>query len=374
MLDPDYIANLSEEILEMYALYELSVLTDIARRISKTNYATPTAIFQLQQLNNGTAIYSNAIKEISKLTGKSEAEVTSLFEDATVKNMRLESAIAKDAGIITKPLAENLAILQIMKANILKTNDHLANLTLTTAADAQALFVKSTNLAHLQVTSGAFSADKAINNAIKMASAEGLKVTYASGAVRSIEGAVRNAVITSVNQTAGKITEQSGTDMDAEYYEVSAHAGARDTGIGPANHLSWQGKVYKIKGKTAKYQNFVTVTGYGTGPGLAGYGCRHSFYSYFEGTSKAYSKAVLDSYKNDNVKYNGETISRYEATQKQRGIERNIRKYKTESKMMIAGGQDPSFANAKVRHYQAEARSFIKQTNLRRDYNREKIA
>ncbi|MCQ4735464.1 MAG: phage minor capsid protein [Anaerotruncus colihominis] len=29
--------------------------------------------------------------------------------------------------------------------------------------------------------------------------------------------------------------------------EVSAHGGARNKGTGPANHESWQGKVYRWK-------------------------------------------------------------------------------------------------------------------------------
>jgi len=67
-------------------------------------------------------------------------------------------------------------------------------------------------------------------------------------------------------------------------------------------------------------------------------------------------------------------MSYYEATQKQRYFERNIRHYKTESKMMSAAGQDPTFANSKVRQWQKKNRELVDQTGVKRQYTREKIA
>ncbi len=52
-----------------------------------------------------------------------------------------------------------------------------------------------------------------------------------------------------VNQINQKYREQSMDYLGTDLVEVSAHIGARNTGDGPANHESWQGKVYRWKEK-----------------------------------------------------------------------------------------------------------------------------
>lgn len=73
------------------------------------------------------------------------------------------------------------------------------------------------------------------------------------------------------------------------------------------------------------------------------------------------------------VMYNGNLIDLYSATQKQRYIERQIRKWKREASAMEAAGQDATFSLSKIRDWQQIQRDFIKQTGLRRDYSREHI-
>ena len=70
--------------------------------------------------------------------------------------------------------------------------------------------------------------------------------------------------------------------------------------------------------------------------------------------------------------YNGKEMSLYDATQEQRRIERQIRKWKREASAMEAAGLDNSAAVGKVREWQAAQRDFIDQTGLRRDYFRER--
>lgn len=77
--------------------------------------------------------------------------------------------------------------------------------------------------------------------------------------------------------------------------EVTAHAGARP------EHQLWQGKVYSRSGTSKKYPGLKEATGYGTGPGLGGWNCRHSFFPYFEDISeRAYTDKELEELKTDN--------------------------------------------------------------------------
>ncbi len=71
--------------------------------------------------------------------------------------------------------------------------------------------------------------------------------------------------------------------------------------------------------------------------------------------------------------YNGEKMTEYEATQKQRYIEQRIRKWKREYAAMEAAGLQTDEAAAKISQWQGIQRDFINQTGLRRQYDREQI-
>jgi hypothetical protein len=111
-------------------------------------------------------------------------------------------------------------------------------------------------------------------------------------------------------------------EMDWDIILVSAHIGARtgDGGQNPGNHLWWQGQYYSRTGTDKRFLDFYKMTGYGTGEGLGGWNCRHSFGS---GTGE----------EKDNPYKNIRTADNYKVEQlekRQRGLERRIRKTKRE--------------------------------------------
>jgi hypothetical protein len=150
--------------------------------------------------------------------------------------------------------------------------------------------------------------------------------------------------------------------------QTSAHAGARPS------HAEWQGKIFSRSGTSKKYPPFVESTGYGTGAGLGGWNCRHSFYPFFEGISEnAYDEVDRESLAKKTVTLNEEKTSMYEATQVQRGIERKIRFWKRQAGALEAAGQANVDEMAKVEQWQAQMRKFIKETKLQRQRVREQV-
>ena len=74
------------------------------------------------------------------------------------------------------------------------------------------------------------------------------------------------------------------------------------------------------------------------------------FFPYFEGLSeRAYSREKLREYETAKVNYNGQEMSVYEASQQQRYIERQIRRWKREYMAMDAAGADTTEASVKLR-------------------------
>ncbi len=368
MLTSDQLDVLGDPAAALYDRYQESVINDIARRLGKLDFAKPTAAWQMQRIIESGKVYENALDELSRLTGQSVETLKQIFKDAGVKSMRFDDKIYQAAGFSPTPLNLSPAMTAALEAGMRKTQGVLHNMTLTTAGGAQNAFVDAADLAYLQVSTGAMSYTQAIRDAVTSLADQGLNVVTFGGRQEQLDAAVRRAVLTGVSQTAGQLQMMRADEMGADLVETSAHAGARPS------HQEWQGKVFSRSGTSRKYPDFRKSTGYGTGPGLGGWNCRHSFYPFFEGISEqAYSEAELERMGDKKVTYNGETLSLYDATQEQRYIERGIRHWKRRAGAVEAAGLDGSAETAKVKEWQGKMRDFIKQTGLQRQSERERV-
>lgn len=161
-------------------------------------------------------------------------------------------------------------------------------------------------------------------------------------------------------------------EMDCEFVEVTAHEGARPT------HAVWQGRVYHRGGAVVqdgeRYEDFETATGYGTGPGLCGWCCRHNFYPFYPGVSvRNYTDERLAELDARNIPYGGGLYTRYEITQMQRALERRVRKYKRRYLAETAAGVDASQSAAKLKAARQQLSAFLAQTGERLDGARAEV-
>ena len=180
----------------------------------------------------------------------------------------------------------------------------MRNLTNSAAAAANRQLSDALDLAFLKCTSGAFTPQDAIFEAVRKLGQDGLKcVNYESGRTDQLDVAVRRAVVTGIGKTCCDMQLDLAKEMDCELVEVTAHLGARPS------HAEWQGQIYSLKKGHPKYPYFYDATGYGTGDGLGGWNCRHSFFPYFEGLSVAANAPTFSKEEN---------LEEYTNTQKQR--------------------------------------------------------
>ena len=362
MLNADQLDALTIPITDLYEKYMTSVIEDMARRLSKMGMSEATA-WQMQRMIESGAVHENALRELAKLTGESEAVLKSTFEKAGVTSMRFDDAIYRAAGLEPLPLNLSPAMQSVMVAGFTKTGGIMTNLTMTTALDAQRQFIAAADLAYMQVSTGAMSYSQAIEKAVHGFGNSGLFVNYPSGHRDRLDVAMRRTVLTGVSQTTGQLQITRMEEMGVDLVQTSAHIGARPS------HALWQGLVFSRSGSSNKYPDFVEGTGYGTGGGLGGYNCRHSFYPFFEGISEsAYTAQDLEAIKNETVTYNGKEISIYDATQEQRYIERNIREWKRIDAANKAAGLDEAAlrSSAKVMAWENKMEDFVIKTGLSR--------
>ena len=334
MLTPEQLAHCADDIVELYSQLEEAIVRDVARRIVKTGTMTDTAIWQTQHMQELGTLNSDILNSISKYSGKCESELKKLFEEAGVTATDYDNEIYRAHSLNPKSIKVSDTQLQILEAGFKKTQGNLNNLTLTTAVSSQTSFINACSLAELKATSGAFSPQQAIVDAIKQVAVNGAEVIYPSGHTDKLDVAVRRNVMTGIGQTTGQICLANAHELGCDLMEITAHAGARPS------HSYWQGQVVSLSGRKG-YLSLSDI-GYGSGDGFKGWNCRHDWYPYFEGSTRMYDEEKLKQMDAKNIEYpDGSMHTLYEAEQKQRAYERKIR----ESKRILAA-YDESIKNA----------------------------
>lgn len=369
MLPPAYLEALPENILKLYRKAELAILEDMARRLAKYDYWTPVAEHQKRVLREAGRSYDEILSALSALSGKATEELRRMTQDAAACSLAIDEAAYKAAGMQTPVAAESEKLTAILNAGYKAARRTLLNLTQTTARETSRQFTRALDRAWLSVSSGAMDVNTAVKNAVKELAEGGVKaVRYSDGRCDTLEVAVRRAVVTGVNQTALQLQEELAAEVGCDLVETTAHAGARP------EHALWQGKIFSLSGNSSQYPSLREATGYGTGAGLGGWNCRHSFRPYLPGSPKAYTEETLQEFDAPKYEYNGEKLTEYEAAQAQRYNERQLRRWRREYAAMDAAGLDTAEAAAKVRYWQERQTDFLKQTGLKRQYGREQIS
>ena len=367
MLTPEYLDSLPEPVLKLFRQVEEDILEDMARRISKMGAVTATADWQRWRLEQIQLTRSDITTQLSKLTGLTQQELQKLFEEAATQAIQADDEIYRAAGLSPGSPNDSPELLQLLNGGMQQTSGTFQNLTRTTANTATQQFERALDRAWLQISSGAFSYQAAIRTAIKSLASTGMQaIQYPTGHIDTLEVAVRRAVLTGVGKTTGEICLAHAEEMGCDLMEITAHPGARPS------HMVWQGKIVSLSGRKGYLSK--SDIGYGTGAGFKGWNCRHDWFPYFEGLSdSAYPREKLREYENQTVTYNGKTLFYYEATQQQRYIERQIRRWKREYQMMDAAGQDTTQASMKLAQWRATEKDFCKQTGLDRDGFRSQV-
>lgn len=279
---------------------------------------TGTDQWQLEVYRSAGGHYEALQEEIQRFTKATDAEIRAIFEDAGIKAWSADDMFYTAHGFESAPLLKSERMMRILTDTYQRTNGEVRNFTRTTAKASQQRLMNVLDDAHFKVITGAQSYTQAVNEAVNTVVNEQTKVYYPTGHVDTIETAVLRAVRTGVGQASGNMALQGMIERDWDLIRVSAHIGARfgDGGENPSNHFWWQGKLYSRTGKSKQYPDFVECTGYGTGEGLCGWNCRHSF---GPGDPDHNPYADFDEEENKRV---------YELSQQQRKAEARIRKAK----------------------------------------------
>lgn len=382
---PEVLDALPEELAELFRSLEITLLDEICSRLNLADQLNEVTVQSIRALRSHGIDLKDIERAIKETTGISQTKINRLLDDVVERNQAYYTEII-DIAKVTAPevLISSSDIEAIRKQtqstfrNITASMGFLVDNGRTMLPPAKA-YQWALDNAEMQIQSGAISYNQAIRTAVKQLADSGIKtVSYESGRVDQIDVAARRAVMTGVSQLCAKYTEQSAEYLETHYFEISAHAGARDKpGPSPwSSHKDWQGKVYSSRSGDI-YPNIYEVCGLGYVDGLEGANCRHRRFPWIEGVSeRTYTDDQL-AHIDDGLgcEFEGKKYTAYEATQKQREIERTIRKLKREQAAYKAAGltEEEHTVSIRLRRLNTEYKAFSKAAGLPEQRERMKI-
>ena len=382
---PAILDALPEELAELYRGLEDTLLMEICSRLKLRDELNEVTVQDIKALRSHGIDLKKIEKAIRKTSGISETKLNELLDDVVERNQKYYTELI-DLAHITQPetlvsVEDTWAIYEQTKQtlrNITRSMGFLVNAGRTMLPPAKA-YQWALDAATLKVESGAISYGQAIKDAVRELASGGLRVVdYESGHRDYVDVAARRAVMTGVSQLCSKYTEQAAEYLETPYFEVSAHAGARDKpGPSPwSSHKDWQGKVYSIRAGDI-YPNIYEVCGLGAVDGLEGANCRHRRFPWAKGVSeRTYNDKQLEHIDDGlGCTFEGKTYTAYEATQEQRKVERTIRKLKREKTAYNAAGltDEEQAVNIKLRRLNAKYKAFSKAAGLPEQRERMKV-
>ena len=377
----------ADRIIALYQQLEDDILSAVIRRILKMGYVSEASKHQLEVLQAAGLLYDDIVQLIADRTDACTAQVKALFEDAGVQTVAIDNSLHEAAGALPIDIRQDSSTRQVLEAGYKKTLGTMQNLVSTTATQTQTTFIQTCDRIYMQVSSGAFSYQEAIMNALRALADTGAEVVYPTKHKDRMDVAVRRCVLTGVSQTAAAVSLRQAEDAGCYLMEITAHSGARP------DHAKWQGQLVTITGKDAgKIIDGLRVftlseIGYGSGEGFKGWNCRHNWHAYYPGLSTPnYTPEELKKLDEPCISYNGKLYTEYEVSQMQRAQERRVRAWKrrciTAQEGVNSATDEATRATAQaefdrsaryLKNNEAKLKDFCRQTEQDRDRFREQV-
>ena len=342
---------------------EMRIMADIVRSIRVNGFSTAKTDWQIQRMIQLGESEENIKQWIRETLAVTDAELDHIFSDTVYEQYYGYQRAYGEVGRKQIPFAENLELQVLLESVKVQTKAEFRNLTNSLGFvirnpgtgkicyhPLMQFYRETLDGAVMDIVSGAVSYDVAIGRAINAMTNSGLRtVYYDSGHSNRVEVAARRAVMTGFRQVQGKINEQAARNLGTDVYEVTYHVGARP------EHQVWQGKVYT-------YEQLQSVCGLGSVTGLHGANCYHDYHPFIPGVSvRNYTDEELDEMmeeENTPKEYQGKEYTAYQALQKQRLMERGMRKTRQDIKLLLEGDADEDSIILKKARYQGEMQKY----------------
>lgn len=239
-----------------------------------------------------------------------------------------------------------------------QTLNTLKTLGMTLIDESQTTYIQIVYKSAAKMLSGATTLRQAIAETSSEWLAEGIPALVDKAGRRwSVEGYSQVVLRSNEGAMTRAVQNAAFDEFDVDLVEITSHMGARPL------CAPYQGRVFSRSGKSSKYPPLSSTT-IGQPAGLFGCNCHHD--------PIRFDPAVGQTYPHYNE---AENAKAYEASQKQRYYERQIRQRKKDLSLAKLSGDEKGIARAKnnLSNAQGRMREFIKDSGNTRHYDREQI-
>lgn len=366
MITPEFLESLDySKIVMIYSKLNITLTEMIIDSIKNTNRLDTYTKRQLNVLlsTGGEEIFEKALSKTTSINSQVKDEIRRTYQTMAKNNMYGYKQLYEFKDM---KFEISQTQLQILNQAINQTAKELVNFTKTIAFSSQQAYVEALDKAYFEVVTGARDYISAIEDAVRELAAKGITLKDSAGRNVQLETAVRRNLLTGVKQTADKITDDIEKELGCNGYEVTAHSGARPS------HAAAQGKQYAINPKDASkyhlglWENVEYL--------WQEYNCRHTYFGIILGISEpVYTNKQLKQMRDSKVKYKGQTITEYEATQIQRRLEREQRNLLRQITPLKNKGEKVKDLELRLNKKKTEYKQFCKETGLTPQYERTKV-
>lgn len=361
MFTPSELERMPIELEQLMKVLELRIMEDIVRRIKINDEITRSAdwqIYRLVQMGQSSEYIKQEIKRYLKLA---DTEIDNLYEGVIQSGYTRDKKLYEAVGKEFIPFKDNTELQQLIQSMIKQTKEQMVNITqtlgFTIGMGGKMVFTPMSEYLHkvldtamFEVTSGTFDYNSTLKKIVTEMTKSGLRtVGYASGWTNRMEVAARRALMTGITQVTSHINESNAKKLGTDKFEVSWHSTARPS------HQEWQGRVFTKK-------QLIDICGLGTGAGLMGWNCYHSYYPFIEGISeRQWTDKQLDAMnaKENTLRvFNDKEYTTYEATQRQRELETLMRAQRRKIKLLKSGGASEESIQSSLSWYRETMRQY----------------
>lgn len=356
MLGPDYIEHFTDAAQGAMDEYTLRLVCIYAALIGSIDFEGDSAYSQAARK---AALAAKDVQKAMNEEGRRAArEAAKAAAEAVAKSAEADLATLGTAmGALSKTMQWRLH--NSARATAAGVQDVVSRDNLKMPANVQRAYLEVVAQAVARVNSGMAGYEQATREAVLKLARRGVSVVdYKSGAWAQADVAMRRHIRTQAVQAGSRNTLELLEETGHDLVQTSSHGGARES------HAKWQGRVFSLSGKSKKYPPFYRETGYGSVDGLCGANCKHDFGIYVEGQPLRYER--------DPDGGDEKREKRYQASQQQRAIEREVRTTRREAAALEAAGIDNTKERMKLSRLQQKRRDLVtKYPHLNEEHGRE---
>lgn len=354
-------------LINMYEKIENELLIEIASHFSINEEFLNSDYWRVQKLQEMGLFNEKVIEFIAKYSNKTKKQVFQALNQIGIDTLNLDhlNKLFEDEVLTINPnkLLDNYTIKNIINTSFNEVSNRFIQMSSQIAESTRNAYLNVVEEAYLKTSMGTHSYQEAIRSSLDDLSNKGLRVlTYSvtddEGNIvglrhYDVESTARREILTASRQLSNNINLEVANELDCEYLYLSEHIKCRP------QHFDWQGTIIKK-------EDLIKVTDYGSITGLGGINCAHYAEPYF-GDARGNDLKTISL---------EEATEQYNLSQKQRYLERGIRKWKRKAQMFKASDNIDDYNKCvrKVNEWQVRNKEFTEIYDLKRDYSREYVS